>query len=164
MCVFLNCRFCYHAGVGVASQLIVTYLNIYYIVVLAWALFYLYYSFKSPLPWSMCDNAWNTGETCVVCALTFCREAVFKWHTWDLYWLCFCHWYLRIVSRCRQHPRQPAAVSTWLQLVVPEQRHHNRLLYEWNLHVSCRLTVKRPIIQYFVGISHRTEVIFFSTS
>uniref|UniRef100_A0A3Q2QZX0 Transporter n=1 Tax=Fundulus heteroclitus TaxID=8078 RepID=A0A3Q2QZX0_FUNHE len=45
-------------GVGIASQVIVIYLNIYYIVVLAWGIFYLIHSFKSPLPWSTCDN-WN---------------------------------------------------------------------------------------------------------
>ncbi|XP_070784983.1 sodium- and chloride-dependent betaine transporter-like [Enoplosus armatus] len=50
-------------GVGVASQVIVVYLNIYYIVVLAWAIFYLVYSFTSPLAWSTCDNWWNT-ESC----------------------------------------------------------------------------------------------------
>uniref|UniRef100_A0A3Q2PZJ5 Transporter n=2 Tax=Fundulus heteroclitus TaxID=8078 RepID=A0A3Q2PZJ5_FUNHE len=47
-------------GVGIASQVIVIYLNIYYIVVLAWGIFYLIHSFKSPLPWSTCDNWWNT--------------------------------------------------------------------------------------------------------
>lgn len=48
-------------GIGIASQVIVMYLNVYYIVVLAWALFYLFSSFRSPLPWSICSNTWNTG-------------------------------------------------------------------------------------------------------
>uniref|UniRef100_A0A3P9KZH2 Transporter n=1 Tax=Oryzias latipes TaxID=8090 RepID=A0A3P9KZH2_ORYLA len=47
-------------GVGFASQVIVIYLNIYYIVILAWAIFYLINSFKSPLPWSTCGNWWNS--------------------------------------------------------------------------------------------------------
>uniref|UniRef100_A0A3Q1K462 Transporter n=1 Tax=Anabas testudineus TaxID=64144 RepID=A0A3Q1K462_ANATE len=52
-------------GVGIASQVIVIYLNIYYIVVLAWAIFYLFYSFRNPLPWSTCDNSWNTGKAAI---------------------------------------------------------------------------------------------------
>lgn len=47
-------------GIGIASQVIVTYLNVYYIVVLAWALLYLFNSFKGSLPWAHCDNSWNT--------------------------------------------------------------------------------------------------------
>lgn len=49
-------------GVGIASQVIVTYLNIYYIVVLAWGIFYLFNSFQNPLPWSTCHNWWNTKD------------------------------------------------------------------------------------------------------
>ncbi|KAJ8373536.1 hypothetical protein SKAU_G00041160 [Synaphobranchus kaupii] len=49
-------------GIGIASQVIVLYLNIYYIVILAWAIFYLFNSFKNPLPWSTCGNSWNTVE------------------------------------------------------------------------------------------------------
>ncbi|KAM8739730.1 sodium- and chloride-dependent betaine transporter-like [Acanthopagrus schlegelii] len=49
-------------GLGMASQVLVMYLNIYYIVILAWAIFYLYSSIKSPLPWTACDNWWNTEQ------------------------------------------------------------------------------------------------------
>ncbi|XP_061663815.1 sodium- and chloride-dependent betaine transporter-like isoform X1 [Syngnathoides biaculeatus] len=49
-------------GVGIASLVIVIYLNIYYIVVLAWVLFYLFNSFQNALPWSTCKNWWNTDN------------------------------------------------------------------------------------------------------
>ena len=47
-------------GIGYATIVIVFYLNIYYIVVLAWDLVYLFMSLRSTLPWSTCDNDWNT--------------------------------------------------------------------------------------------------------
>ena len=49
------------AGIGYASQVIVVLLNFYYIIVLAWALFYLFSSFTIDLPWGSCDHEWNTG-------------------------------------------------------------------------------------------------------
>ena len=48
------------AGIGWASVIIVQFLNIYYIVILGWALFYMFASFSSELPWSRCGNEWNT--------------------------------------------------------------------------------------------------------
>ena len=47
-------------GIGWASVIIVQFLNIYYIVILGWALFYMFASFQSELPWSRCGNDWNT--------------------------------------------------------------------------------------------------------
>ncbi|KAG7272944.1 hypothetical protein CRUP_020187 [Coryphaenoides rupestris] len=32
----------------------------YYIIILAWAFFYLFSSFSSELPWASCTNSWNT--------------------------------------------------------------------------------------------------------
>ena len=52
-------------GIGLASVVIEAYLNIYYIIILAWALFYLFSSFTSELPWTTCAHSWNTG-TCWV--------------------------------------------------------------------------------------------------
>uniref|UniRef100_A0A8C7H860 Transporter n=1 Tax=Oncorhynchus kisutch TaxID=8019 RepID=A0A8C7H860_ONCKI len=52
-------------GLGFASQVMILHGCVYYIVVLAWALFYLVHSFQSELPWAHCNNTWNT-DTCVL--------------------------------------------------------------------------------------------------
>lgn len=52
-------------GLGYASQVMILHGCVYYIVILAWALFYLSYSFQAVLPWSHCNNTWNT-EACVL--------------------------------------------------------------------------------------------------
>uniref|UniRef100_A0AAQ4R5I4 Transporter n=1 Tax=Gasterosteus aculeatus aculeatus TaxID=481459 RepID=A0AAQ4R5I4_GASAC len=49
-------------GLGYASQVMILHGCVYYIVILAWALFYLSYSFQAVLPWSHCNNTWNTGQ------------------------------------------------------------------------------------------------------
>ncbi|XP_010900342.1 sodium- and chloride-dependent betaine transporter [Esox lucius] len=49
-------------GVGRAELLILIYDSIIYLVILAWTLFYLVFSFSSQLPWASCDNSWNTDQ------------------------------------------------------------------------------------------------------
>lgn len=49
-------------GIGYATQVIVALLNFYYIIVLAWGIFYLSNSFTWELPWASCNNTWNTGS------------------------------------------------------------------------------------------------------
>ncbi|XP_046406470.1 sodium- and chloride-dependent creatine transporter 1-like [Ischnura elegans] len=50
-------------GIGYGTTVICFFLNIYYIVILAWAMHYFFNSFTSDLPWATCGNWWNT-PTC----------------------------------------------------------------------------------------------------
>lgn len=47
-------------GIGFGTTIVCFILNTYYIVILSWALLYFWYSFSWTLPWSTCDNEWNT--------------------------------------------------------------------------------------------------------
>ncbi|XP_069795977.1 sodium- and chloride-dependent GABA transporter 3 isoform X2 [Narcine bancroftii] len=51
-------------GIGYATQVIEAHLNVFYIIVLAWAIFYLFNCFTSELPWATCGHYWNT-ENCL---------------------------------------------------------------------------------------------------
>ncbi|KAJ3597854.1 hypothetical protein NHX12_001370 [Muraenolepis orangiensis] len=47
-------------GVGYTVILISLYVGFYYNVIISWALFYLFSSFTSELPWVHCNNSWNS--------------------------------------------------------------------------------------------------------
>ena len=49
-------------GIGFASAVIVFLVNCDYNVLLTWSFYYLFSSFTSVLPWSKCDNDWNTAD------------------------------------------------------------------------------------------------------
>lgn len=52
------------AGIGYAMFLMSGLVGVYYNMILAWAVYYLYSSVKaifSDLPWKSCDNPWNTA-------------------------------------------------------------------------------------------------------
>ncbi|KAK2183134.1 hypothetical protein NP493_318g03000 [Ridgeia piscesae] len=49
-------------GIGMAECLISYYVAFYYNVIIAWALYYFIASFSRVLPWTRCDNDWNTDR------------------------------------------------------------------------------------------------------
>ncbi|XP_077401968.1 sodium- and chloride-dependent GABA transporter 2-like isoform X2 [Vanacampus margaritifer] len=49
-------------GIGYASHLIIAFGSSSYIVIMAWAFFYLFSSFSADLPWATCGNDWNTDS------------------------------------------------------------------------------------------------------
>ncbi|XP_055316788.1 sodium- and chloride-dependent GABA transporter 1 [Sitodiplosis mosellana] len=51
-------------GIGYAAAVMSCWMNVYYIVILAWAVFYFFMSLRSDVPWRTCNNFWNT-KTCV---------------------------------------------------------------------------------------------------
>lgn len=51
-------------GVGIGMVIVSGLVCVYYNVIVAWTLYYLFMSFRAVLPWSTCGNWWNT-DRCV---------------------------------------------------------------------------------------------------
>ncbi|XP_069573918.1 sodium- and chloride-dependent betaine transporter-like [Brachyistius frenatus] len=49
-------------GMGYASHLIILFSAASYVIILAWAFFYLFSSFSAELPWATCGHDWNTDS------------------------------------------------------------------------------------------------------
>lgn len=49
-------------GVGYAAVVMAFWLNIYYIIILAWSAYYLSQSIAWDVPWRGCNNWWNTAR------------------------------------------------------------------------------------------------------
>lgn len=52
----------YMKGIGYACVIINILMLSYYNTLQSYALYYLLYSFQSPVPWSVCDREWNTAQ------------------------------------------------------------------------------------------------------
>ncbi|XP_078350539.1 sodium- and chloride-dependent GABA transporter 1-like isoform X1 [Oculina patagonica] len=50
------------SGIGFAMIMVSFLVSIYYNVILAWSIYYLYNSFKTDIPWVGCHHAWNTDK------------------------------------------------------------------------------------------------------
>lgn len=82
-------------GLGYGHQVVVLYSSIYYIVILAWAFFYLFSSLRSELPWANCQNPWNTGIDIICTMLSFIIL---------MYFLFFCFLPVFLYIFCASHP------------------------------------------------------------
>jgi len=67
--------------VGYGALIAAAWLNIFYIVVLAWAIYYLIASIATELPWASCEHWWNTER----CRSYYhvCNVSIATNTTWD---------------------------------------------------------------------------------
>ncbi|XP_033215560.1 sodium- and chloride-dependent GABA transporter 1-like [Belonocnema kinseyi] len=63
-------------GIGYAAAVMSCWMNVYYIVILAWAIFYCFMSMRSELPWGSCGNWWNTKN----CINPYLRKTLPCWN------------------------------------------------------------------------------------
>ncbi|KAI8515178.1 Sodium- and chloride-dependent glycine transporter 2 [Branchiostoma belcheri] len=63
-------------GVGVCMVCVSFLVGIYYNVIIAYALFYLFASFTSYLPWTDCNNPWNTPDNEFSVSFPACQQTV----------------------------------------------------------------------------------------
>jgi SNF family Na+-dependent transporter len=48
------------AGIGWGMFTVSFFVGIYYNMIIAWTLYYIFASFSAEVPWANCDNEWNT--------------------------------------------------------------------------------------------------------
>ena len=49
-------------GLGYGMLVVRQLVNVYYVIICAWAFFYLFAGFQSDLPWASCEEEWNTKD------------------------------------------------------------------------------------------------------
>ncbi len=62
LCFFSPSCLVLPAGVGYGMMVVSTYIGIYYNVVICIAFYYFFMSMTNLLPWTYCNNPWNTPD------------------------------------------------------------------------------------------------------
>ncbi|KAL8595223.1 hypothetical protein ACOMHN_043376 [Nucella lapillus] len=63
-------------GLGLSMVAVSGLTAVYYNMILAWSLYYLFASFTSDLPWNTCDGYWNTGNCSLKLPIVGCGDNV----------------------------------------------------------------------------------------
>ncbi|XP_055378881.1 sodium- and chloride-dependent glycine transporter 1-like [Condylostylus longicornis] len=61
-------------GLGYCTLIVITFVTIYYMVIIAWILFYFFASFTSVLPWGYCNNDFNSYQCYSSLEDNFCKQ------------------------------------------------------------------------------------------
>ncbi|XP_045164528.1 sodium- and chloride-dependent glycine transporter 1-like [Mercenaria mercenaria] len=63
-------------GVGISMVLVSAMTSMYYNMILAWSIYYMFASFTSNLPWTDCYNRWNSQHCSQKLPLTTCDDGI----------------------------------------------------------------------------------------
>ncbi|KAJ8301431.1 hypothetical protein KUTeg_020418 [Tegillarca granosa] len=61
-------------SVGISMVIVSACTSLYYNMILAWSYYYMFSSFTSVLPWSNCDNPWNTRDCSLKLPIVVCDQ------------------------------------------------------------------------------------------
>ena len=146
----------FHAGIGYGGLLILLYSCMTYIIILAWALLYLVFSFSSQLPWSSCSNDWNTGAK-----VDLCHRVDNK--------LCMIHWCYHIRQMTGSLPWTVAVTANYrpfslhtFWLIIKKHRSKDEHFSNLPLRIFFKLwiVVTQKLSLYFKGHSGKSELIW----
>eukprot|EP00095_Tigriopus_kingsejongensis_P011597 maker-scaffold297_size217559-snap-gene-1.20 protein:Tk11597 transcript:maker-scaffold297_size217559-snap-gene-1.20-mRNA-1 annotation:"sodium- and chloride-dependent glycine transporter 2-like" len=70
-------------GLGYGMLFVRFLVNVYYVVICAWALFYLFAGFTSQLPWAGCYNPWNTYNCYDIGEAEVCNPGL-EYEDWNM--------------------------------------------------------------------------------
>lgn len=136
---WFDCRI----GIGFASMVMIGLCNIYYIILIAWTLFYLWSSFTTELPWTHCNNTWNTDD-CVSHAMNISYpEAVSpvkEYWEWVFLIMLFLSFEKSIISSIRAVPC--ACVSSLLRSSIKPLRGYKLIITHKISRMCCQVLAK----------------------
>lgn len=66
--------FMHNSGVGYAICIMNIYMAMCYNTIISWAVYYLFASFTSELPWMTCNNSWNTNNCTLITDMPYVSD------------------------------------------------------------------------------------------
>ncbi|KAK2164944.1 hypothetical protein LSH36_57g04098 [Paralvinella palmiformis] len=149
-------------GIGYGMVLISGIVCIYYNIIITWTIFYLIHSFFPVLPWSTCDNWWNTDK----CALRT-RDGIFMINDTQI----AIH-----NSSSGEYGRVNASLLNGTKLVTPSEEFWNRYVLQisdgiddmggirWELFGCLALAWLIVFLCLIKGIKSSGRVVYFTAS
>uniref|UniRef100_A0A1B6MBJ9 Transporter n=1 Tax=Graphocephala atropunctata TaxID=36148 RepID=A0A1B6MBJ9_9HEMI len=145
-------------GIGYSVVLIAFYVDFYYNVIIAWALRFFFASFTNMLPWTSCDNEWNTPN---------CRPLeVLLWSNEDASGLNFTSSQQNVSNVTMEKTEYTSASSEYFSRAILELHHsqgiHDLGNIKWDMALCLFIVYVICYFSLWKGISTSGKVVWFT--